>query len=686
MSPVSATYWGISGYVIFWVLFAVAIGLFSRRAYFLVRVMLLGQKENRFDRLGYRIRSTLFETVLQWCSLKNVNRSGRDLAGIGHAFLFWGFSSLLIGYILFIGLSGGLGLWDMIMGSTFEIVYSSILDLAALLVATSVIWAAIRRYVIKPKRLQGETSAEAGIILMVVFSLMVLHVSIEGFGYAAYDISESWPPLGAALAGFLNSTGLSQGALVAGYQGVWWLHYIMIIGFLVFIPRSKHLHLLASFPNVAFRKLTAKGSLEPIDLEQAETFGVPNIQDFTWKDLLDLYSCTVCGQCQDQCPANSSGKQLSPKKVIHDLKDHLMEVGPELLKVAGGAEASPDSPGKTIAGEVITEDEIWACTTCRACVEVCPLHIEHIDKIIGMRRSLVMERSEMPDEVQQALQCLTSREHPWRGTTATRTDWTEGLEIKALSEDSDVDILFWVGCTSALEDRNMKVASATARILKEAGVKFGILGAEESCCGDPARRLGDEYLFQTLCEKNIETLNSYNVKKILTTCPHCFNTLKNEYPQFSGNFEVIHHTQFLLDLISEGKVKIGNLESSKVVAYHDSCYLGRYNGIYEQPRDILKAIGGIQTLELAQSRSSGFCCGGGGGHLWMEEEPDKRVNVKRTEQVIETKADVVASACPYCLSMFEDGLKTKGADETIQAKDLSELVLEALIYKADGQG
>jgi Fe-S oxidoreductase len=686
MSPVSATYWGISGYVIFWVLFAVAIGLFSRQAYFLVRVMLLGQKENRFDRLGYRIRSTLFETVLQWCSLKNVNRSGRDLAGIGHAFLFWGFSSLLIGYILFIGLSGGLGLWDMIMGSTFEIVYSSILDLAALLVATSVIWAAIRRYVIKPKRLQGETSAEAGIILMVVFSLMVLHVSIEGFGYAAYDISESWPPLGAALAGFLNSTGLSQGALVAGYQGVWWLHYIMIIGFLVFIPRSKHLHLLASFPNVAFRKLTAKGSLEPIDLEQAETFGVPNIQDFTWKDLLDLYSCTVCGQCQDQCPANSSGKQLSPKKVIHDLKDHLMEVGPELLKVAGGAEASPDSPGKTIAGEVITEDEIWACTTCRACVEVCPLHIEHIDKIIGMRRSLVMERSEMPDEVQQALQCLTSREHPWRGTTATRTDWTEGLEIKALSEDSDVDILFWVGCTSALEDRNMKVASATARILKEAGVKFGILGAEESCCGDPARRLGDEYLFQTLCEKNIETLNSYNVKKILTTCPHCFNTLKNEYPQFSGNFEVIHHTQFLLDLISEGKVKIGNLESSKVVAYHDSCYLGRYNGIYEQPRDILKAIGGIQTLELAQSRSSGFCCGGGGGHLWMEEEPDKRVNVKRTEQVIETKADVVASACPYCLSMFEDGLKTKGADETIQAKDLSELVLEALIYKADGQG
>jgi Fe-S oxidoreductase len=289
-----------------------------------------------------------------------------------------------------------------------------------------------------------------------------------------------------------------------------------------------------------------------------------------------------------------------------------------------------------------------------------------------------MEKSQFPESVQQALQCLGTREHPWRGTTATRTDWAEGLEIKVLSEDSNIDILYWVGCTAALDDRNMKVSAATAKILQVVGTNFGILGAEEVCCGDPARRMGDEYLFQTLCQKNIELLQSYNVKKILTTCPHCFNALKNEYPQFGGNFEVIHHTQFITDLITDGKLKLGDLDGNRKVAYHDSCYLGRYNDIYQAPRDILKAIGGINKVELARSRSTSFCCGGGGGHMWMDEEPGKRVNVRRTEEVIEAKVDLVATACPYCLTMFEDGLKTKEAEESIKAMDLSELVVQAL--------
>ena len=295
-----------------------------------------------------------------------------------------------------------------------------------------------------------------------------------------------------------------------------------------------------------------------------------------------------------------------------------------------------------------------------------------------MRRSLAMERSQFPESVQQTLQCLGTREHPWRGTTATRTDWTEGLGVKMLSEDSNIDVLYWVGCTAALEDRNMKVSAATTKILQAAGINFGILGIEESCCGDPARRMGDEYLFQTLCQKNIELLQSYNVKKILTSCPHCFNTLKHEYPQFGGNFEVIHHSQFIVDLIRDGKLKLGDLDGNKIVAYHDSCYLGRYNDIYQEPREILKAIGGINKIELARSGSTSFCCGGGGGHMWMEEEPDKRINVKRTEQVIEAKADIVATACPYCLSMFEDGLKTKEATESIKAMDISELVAQVL--------
>ena len=678
MSPVSVSYFGISGYVIFWVLFAIAVGLFSQRVYFLLRVMRLGGGENRFDSMGYRIKSMLLETVFQWCSLKNVNRGRQDLAGIGHSFLFWGFSLLFIGYIIFIGLAGGFGLSKVFTGTTFETVYSSILDLAALLVVIAVIWAAIRRYIMKPGRLEKETTTEAGIILFVVFSLMVLHYCIEGFGYAASNISAAWPPIGTALADSLAGTGMSQGTLVSVYRGVWWLHYVVILGFLIFIPRSKHLHLLASFPNVAFRNIGPKGILKPIDMEQTEIFGVQKIQDFTWKDMLDLYACTLCGQCQDECPATISGKPLNPKKVIQDLKKHLLEVGPQLLKASNNKkiEASSGNPDRVLAGEVATEDELWACTTCRACGEVCPLYINHIGKIVDLRRNLVMEMGKFPESAQNALKSLGAREHPWRGTNATRMDWAEGLEVKVLSDDSDIDLLYWVGCTAALEDRNMKVATAVAKIIQKTGLKFGILGAEESCCGDPARRLGDEYLFQTLCQKNIEILNGYNVKKILTSCPHCFNTIKNEYPQFDGNFEVIHHTQFIADLLREGKIKVGKA-SGKMVAYHDSCYLGRYNDIYQSPREILEAVT-EEKVELPRSKARSFCCGGGGGHMWLEEDPDKRVNERRVQEIIETKVALISTACPFCLSMFEDALKAKGVEESTKAVDLSELVVESL--------
>jgi Fe-S oxidoreductase len=331
--------------------------------------------------------------------------------------------------------------------------------------------------------------------------------------------------------------------------------------------------------------------------------------------------------------------------------------------------------------EAITEEVIWDCTTCRACQQACPIYIEHIDKIVDMRRNLALERAEFPESAQQALTSLGTRGHPWRGTTATRTDWTSGLEIKTLSENKDVEVLYWVGCTAALEDRNMKVAQATARIMQAAGINFGILGVEETCCGDPARRMGDEYLFQTLCQKNIEIFRGYNVRKIITTCPHCFNTLRNEYPQFGGDFEVIHHTQLIADLIRDSKLKIGGADGKRL-AYHDSCYLGRYNDIYRAPREILRAISGTKSVELARSGAKSFCCGGGGGHMWMEEPIDKRLNVRRAEDVIEAKVDVVATACPYCLSMLEDGLKAKEAEESIKAMDLSELVIKALEKKA----
>jgi len=675
VSPLSATYWGIPAYVIFWVLFAIAFGLFTQRAYRLFRLLRLGQKERRANNIGRRIKTMLVEVLTQWCNLKGVTR--KDRAGIGHALMFWGFSLFFIGYIIFIGLGEGFGLSPRLEGSTFETVYSSILDIAGLFVLLAIVWAAIRRYIIKPKRL--EASVEAGVILLLIATLMLLHFCIEGFGYAAYQVQASWPPVGAALASFLTSVAVPETTLIAVYKGVWWLHYVIILGFMVFIPRSKHLHILVSPLNVFCKSLSPKGALNPIDLETAETFGAAKITNFTWKQLLDCYSCVICGKCQDVCPAYASGKPLNPKKLIQDLKEHLFEVGPKLLKVKGKVEASSANPNIALVGNAVTEDELWACTTCRACQEVCPVYVEHVDKTIDLRRNLVLEQASIPETAEGALRSIEDRGHPWRGTTLTRTDWAQGLDIKTLAEDSDIDILYWVGCTEALEERSMRIAQAMAKLLKLAGIKFGVLGSDESCCGEPARRLGNEYLFQMQAEKNIELLKGYNVRKIVTACPHCFNTLKNEYPQFGGNFKVIHHTEFIADLLKEGKLRIIK-GSGGVVVYHDPCYLGRYNDIYQPPRQVLNSVPDITLVEVERNRERSFCCGGGGGRMWLEESVGRRISELRIEQVIETKAQIVATACPFCLQMFDDAIKAKEAEEWLKVTDIAELVAESAIY------
>jgi Fe-S oxidoreductase len=680
VSPVSATYWGITGYAIFWVLFIVAFVLFTRRAYLLIRLIRLGKKENRFDSLVYRTIRMLWVTVSQWCSLKNVSR--KDLSGIGHAFMFWGFVLFVIGYFILIGLWGGFGLARPFAGGAFERVYLSILDIAALLFIAAVIVSIIKRYIIKPERLEREESTKEKVIMALLFTvmlvLMVLYYGVEGFGYAANNITVSWPPIGGALAGFLTSTGISSATLLATYKALWWLNYVILLVVLVYIPHSKHLHPLFSPANVLFKSLGPKVVLEPIPLEEAESFGVSKIQDFTWKQLLDLCACTWCGQCHANCPAQLSGKTLSPREVILNLKEHLLETGPGLL--AGKAEASSESQAKTMIGDVVTEEEIWACTTCGACQEVCPVNIEHIRKIIDLRQNLVLTQSKMPESAQLMLRNMQSRGHPWAGVQSLRLrgDWASEQELKILAEGDSADTLLWVGCTGALVERNVEATLAMTRVLKAAGVDFAVLGDAETCCGDPARRAGYEFQFQMMAEQNIEVFKSHNIKEIVTACPHCYNTIKHEYPSYGGDFKVVHYTQLIADLIRQGKLKLTN-ELNSVLTYHDPCYLGRYNNVYLEPRQILQAIPRTKIEEMERSRNKSFCCGGGGGLMWIEEQPGTtKISQMRIEDVLKTGADTVVTACPYCLQMFGEEIEHKGIKDSLKVKDLVELVEAAM--------
>ncbi|MBA7638904.1 EtfAB:quinone oxidoreductase [subsurface metagenome] len=570
------------------------------------------------------------------------------------------------------------------MHGGFYLGYSVVTDIFGILVLVGVILAIIRRYVQKPDRL--DSKFDDLIALLLIMAVVVTGFIVEGVRIAATELQTNpdwapWSPGGYVIA--LALSGLSQGTLLIWHRVWWWLHMVIAFGAIAYVCLywNKLWHIIVSPINVFFRNLEPRGALVAIDIEATETFGASKIEDFTWKHLMDLDACTQCGRCQDNCPAYLSGKPLSPKKVVQDLKANLLERAPILLKSkSNGGKDNPGTDTRTMIGEVILEDEIWNCTTCFACHEVCPVCIEPMVKIIEMRRNLVLEQASIPETGEGALRSIEARGHPWRGTTLSRTDWAEGLDVKTLAEDSDIDILFWVGCTEALEERSLKVAQATVKILKLAGINFGILGTEETCCGDPARRLGNEYLFQLQAQGNIELFKNYGIKKIVTACPHCYNTLKHEYPQFGGEFEVIHHSELIAQLLQEDKLRIIK-GSSGVVTYHDSCYLGRYNNIYEPPRQILNSMPDVTLVEMERNRERVFCCGAGGGHLWLEEQKKgERINEMRTEQAMAVKAQLIATACPYCLQMFEDGIKSKEAEESLKVMDIAELVAESAIY------
>jgi Fe-S oxidoreductase len=666
MSPLREMYGVVPGFAIFLFLLAISLAVFSHRLYNLVRYLQLGKADRRGGEIGKRLGVTVGRVLAQICTLREV--SLKDRAGLGHFFIFWGFVLFSISYLFLVADGIKEDFAGFILGDRIAYGFYLLLEVFGILVILAILVAIVRRYILKPPRLSQ--SADAAIIMGFIFFLMVTSFLTEGFRLAIGESQSVATPIAQALSqGFSN---LEEGASRTFYQAFWWIHMGLLLGFLAYIPHSKHLHLLASPFNIYLRSQDPKGVLVPIELETAETFGVPRIQDFTWKQLLDLYACTECGRCQDNCPAHLSGKVLSPKKIIVDMKEHLVEHGSSMLSKESQGNHLP-----SLIGKVVAEQAIWDCTTCRACQERCPVFIEHINKIIDMRRNLVLEQTRFPETTGTILKCLEARGHTCRGTTFSRTDWFQGQEMKVLAEDKEVDLLFWVGCTAALEERNMKVAADLARILKAAGINFGVLGAEETCCGEPARRIGNEYLFQMLAQRNIETFKNYGVSRIVTTCPHCFNTIKNEYPQFGGEFDVVHHTQFIADLLQQDK--LGPLKkSNQIAAYHDSCYLGRHNDIYEAPRKVLSRLPGLTLREAESSHSRGLCCGGGGGHFWIEETGGAKISEMRLEQLLETQPDVIASNCPYCLQMFEDAVKSKGKEDSLKVMDLAEMVASLL--------
>lgn len=637
-------------------------GVSLYRRYLLVR---LGRPENRFDRIAERfiflIRTIFAHTLVlrEW------------YPGLMHFMIFWGFLGLSFGYIEMYGQGFNPGFQLPILGMEpirpWFLLFKDVFGALAIL---GVLIAAWRRYVQRPERLTA--SSEAAIILGLIFSVVTVGFITDGLKLAIVgnDPLASWSPVASAVSRLFS--GGSPNLLSTLYHVGWWLHLCLILGFLIFIPLSKHLHLLACPVNEFFRNLKPRGEMPPIDIERAETYGIAQVEEFSWKSLLDLLTCTECGRCQDACPAHLSRKPLSPKKVILDLKHHLFERGPDLLK----AVAKDEKEVQKMIGEVIDEDAIWACTTCASCVEQCPVLIEQFPKLLEMRRNLVLVQSRFPKEVTLCFKNMENNGNPWGIGWAGRADWAKDLDLKKLKAGDEVDVLLWVGCAGSFDERNKKVAASLVKILKASGVSFGFLGEAEKCCGESARRLGNEYLFQMLAQENIATMKEIKFREIVTICPHCMNTLICEYPQFGGNYSVRHHTSFIADLLERKALKLsGSLP--KTVTYHDSCYLGRYNGFYEPPREVIASIPGARLKELPRNRSKSFCCGAGGGRMWMEENIGTRINSLRTEEVLKVKPEMVATACPYCLTMMEDGLKEKNA-ESLPARDIAEIVCQVL--------
>ena len=629
-----------------------------------VGVLLKARPEVRWDRVPERIENTVRIAFAQAKLFKE------PAPGLMHALIFWGFLILLLRTISVFGRAysdlGPLGSnWTVFwFWPALQNLYTTLKDWTEVVVLAMVTIAAFRRAVIRPKRLTLKPSAY--LILALIAILMVTDLLYDGSVFALGRAGEEklHAPIGAMVAQWLSGLGGSNEIL--GYIA-YWLHAVTLLYFLNELPLSKHFHVITSIPNVFFSKLDPPGALAPIkDIENQETFGVADPREFTWKQILDGYSCTECGRCTVNCPAHLSGKPLSPKLLIADIRDYVKAHQHEIV-------AGKPIEGPTLI-DAVKEEVIWSCTTCRSCEENCPVTITHVDKIVDFRRRLVLMEGRYNPEIGTTLKNLENKSNPWGLASGERASFVSELGVPTLAEKGSAEYLYFMGCFAAYDDRNKKVAQAFIKLLQKAGVDFAVLGPEEGCCGDPARRLGNEYLYQIQAQANIETFKGYGVKKVVTTCPHCMNTIRHEYRQFGGDFEVIHHSELLAKLIRDGRLTPAAGEEFPRIVFHDSCYLGRYNGIYDAPRQVLTAMPGVELSEAERSRVNGMCCGAGGGLMFREEHIGERINQLRLKQLVSTNAGMVASACPYCLVMLRDAVNELDLSDKVKTADVAELL------------